>query len=331
MKKFTSLFLSLGLSLTLAGCGDAGPGSVTPPGPDPGPVNPDPMPDPNAKTLTGTLSASQTLSGTVSMTGDVIIPSGVTLTVDAGTVISVLGNYALSVKGGLEVKGSAASLVQFVGPAGKQWGGIAVSGTGHANLSYAQISGAMQGFATSAGTSYALDHVLIKDSQAGLVLASTGTVQKTVLAGMGASQYMPSISIQDSSPTFTDVQVTNGAGNPGLDSIIVSGNSSPQFDHMEVTGFHCAYHFNGGSNIAITNSYVHDNYYGVMVFGVTPFTFSGSNLLNNQTANIGDCGTTNVTSQGNFFNGAAAFDNSCASQKNVSPAGSMIAGAGYRP
>lgn len=329
MKTLTSLFLSLGLALSLGACGDAGPSAV--PNPEPGPVNPDPMPDPNATTLTGTLTADQTLSGAVSMTGDVIIPSGITLTVSAGTVISVQGNFALSVKGTLEIQGSAASGVQFVGPAGKQWGGIAVSGTGQANLSYVQISGAMQGFATAAGTKYALDHVVIKDTQAALVLASTGTVNKTVLMGLGASQYMPSISIQDSSPTFTDVQVTNGAGNPGLDSVIVNGNSSPQFDHVEVTGFHCAFHFNSGVNITIKNSYVHDNYYGVMVFTATPFTFSNSNLLNNQTANIGDCGTTNVTSQGNFFGGAAAFDGSCMTQKNLSPAGAMIAGAGYRP
>lgn len=327
MKTLTSLFLSLGLCLSLGACGDAGSIAV----PDPGPVNPDPMPNPNATTLTGTLTADQTLSGAVAMTGDVIVPAGITLTVSAGTVISVQGNFALSVKGDLEVQGSAASGVQFVGPAGKQWGGIAVSGTGQANLSYAQISGAMQGFATAAGTKYSLDHVLIKDTQAALVLASTGTVKKTVLMGLGASQYMPSISIQDSSPTFTDVQVTNGAGNPGLDSIIVNGNASPQFDHLEVTGFHCAFHFNSGVNIAITNSYVHDNYYGVMVYSATPFTFSNSNLINNQTANIGDCSTTSVTSQGNFFGGAAAFDKSCETQKNLSPAGKMIDGAGYRP
>lgn len=330
MKKFTSLFMSLGLSasMSLIACGDAGTSSMTPPGPGPGP---DPLPIPTGTELSGTLSADQTLKGAVSLSGDVVIPSGVTLTVAEGAVITVRGNYALSVKGGLEVQGTAASRVQFAGTAGKQWGGIAVSGTGHANLSYVEISGAQQGFATAAGTMYALDHVVIKESQAGLVLASTGTVKKTVLSGMGASQYMPSISIQDSSPTFSDVQVTNGAGNAGLDSIIVNGNSSPQFDHVEVTGFHCAFHFNSGNNIAITNSYVHDNYYAVMVFNVTPFTFSGSNLLNNQTANIGDCSTTAVTSQGNFFGGAPAFDSSCAGQKNLSPAGSMIAGAGYRP
>ncbi len=325
MKKFPSLLMSLGLSagLALAGCGGESPSQV----PDPGPT-----PDPGPPTMmTGTVTTDQMLTGAVTLTGDVVIPAGVTLTVAAGTAISVAGNFSLSVKGNLAVQGTAAAGVQFAGAQGKQWGGIAVSGTGRANISYAQISNAQQGFATSAGTMYALDHVVIKDSQTGLVLASTGSVTKTVLMGMGINQYMPSISIQDSSPTFSDVQVTNGAGNSGLDSIIVSGNSSPQFDHMEVTGFHCAFHFNSGSNIAITNSYVHDNYYGVMVFGVTPFTFSDSNLINNQTANIGDCSSTTVTASGNFYNGAPAFDGSCSGQKSTNPAPTMISTAGYRP
>ena len=326
MKKFPILLRSLGLSagLVLAACGQSPSQS-----PDPGPNPPDPGPPPMM--MTGTVTMDQMLMGAVTLTGDVIVPAGVTLTVAAGTVVTVAGNYSLSAKGSLAVQGTAASQVQFAGAQGKQWGGIAVSGTGHANLSYTQISNAQQGFATSAGTMYALDHVLIKDSQTGLVLASTGSVSKTVLQGMGSNQYMPLITIQDSSPTFSDVQVTNGTGNGGLDSIIVSGSSSPQFDHMEVTGFHCAFHFNSGSNIAITNSYVHDNYYAVMVFGVTPFTFSGSNLINNQTANIGDCSSTTVTASGNFYNGAPAFDGSCSGQKNTNPAAAMIATAGYRP
>jgi hypothetical protein len=332
MKKFASLFMSCGLSvgLALAGCGSDAMSPTPIPDPIPNP-NPNPNPNPMTGTLTGTVAANQTISGAISMTGDVTVPAGVTLTVAAGTVVTAAGNFSLSIKGTLVVQGTAASPVQFVGASAASWGGIAVSGTGTANLSYVTINDASQAFAALAGTTYALDHVTIQHAGSALVLSSTGTVNKTVIVGQGPNQSMSPVSIQGGSPSFTDLQVTNGAGNPGLDAVVVSGTSSPKFDHVEVTGYHCAFHFGGGSNITISNSYVHDNYYAVMVFGATPFTFSNSNILRNQTTNIGDCSGPAITVSGNYFGAAAAFDTSCKTQTNATPAAAMLTTAGYRP
>ena len=331
MKKFASLFMSASLCLGLAACGNV---ATTP---DPNPMDPIPMdpipPNPMTNTLSGTLTASQTISGDVSMTGDVTVPAGMTLTVAAGTVVTAKGNYSLSIKGTLAVQGTATSGVKFVGASAASWGGIAVSGTGTANISYVTISDAMQAFGASPGTTYALDHVVIQHGGSGLVLSSSGTVTKTIIMGQGPSQSMNSVVIQDASPMFTDLQVTNGVGNTSLDSIVVNGNSSPKFDHVEVTGFHCAFHFGGGNNITISNSYVHDNSYALMVFDVTPFTFSNSNILLNQIS-IGDCGASLITVTGNYFGTAKAFDpndTNCTKQKNTTPATSLISGVGYRP
>jgi hypothetical protein len=173
--------------------------------------------------------------------------------------------------------------------------------------------------------------VAIDQSQAGLSLSSNGTISKTTFTGLGASQNQPAMSIMDASPTVTDFKAAGGNG--GQDSIIVNGTSaSPQFDHVEVTSYHCAFHFNSGKGISITNSNIHDNYYAVMVSSVAPFTFMNSNLTGNQTANIGDCSTgAAVTATGNYYGGAAAFDSLCAGQKNTSPSATAVVGAGYRP
>ena len=70
-----------------------------------------------------------------------------------------------------------------------------------------------------------------------------------------------------------------------------------------------------------------------MVFGAKPYTVSNSNILNNA-VNFGDCNVgVGMASTGNFFGGAAPYDMSCmmSGSTNASPAGAMIAGAGYRP
>lgn len=330
MKKFASLCMSLGVAL--AACGDAQtPPAETPPIQNP-PVTDPPVQNPPAgATLSGMVAADQTISGAVSLTGDVTVAKTAKLTVAAGTVLSATGNYSLTVAGTLVVQGTAASGVQFTTAAGTTgWGGVAVSGAGQATISYTQISGAQQAFAAAAGSSYAIDHLTIQQSYNGLSLAANGTVSKTVFTGVGQSQYGSPVRIQDSSPTFTDLKIEKGSS--GTDSIIVNGSSSPQFDHVEVSNYHCAFHFNSGSNITINDSYVHDNYYAVMVDSASPFTFKNSNFMNNQTTNIGDCSGATVMASGNYYGGgAAAFDSSCAGQTNTSPVSSMISGAGYRP
>src|SRR6202011_4773580 len=98
--------------------------------------------------------------------------------------------------GGLVVQGTTASGVQFTTASGTaKWGGLAVSGSGTATISYAQILNAQQAFVAAAGTSYAIDHLTIQQSNNGLSLASNGTVSKTVFTGMGQSQYGAPVNI----------------------------------------------------------------------------------------------------------------------------------------
>jgi hypothetical protein len=327
MKKFTSLcsFLGLAFGIALGGCSSA-PTDM----PDMGPK---PDAAPTGSGLMGTLMMNQTLMGMAAIGGDLTVPAGITLTLAAGTTVTVVSGHALNIQGTLAVKGTAASPVVFnTAPGAAAWSGIAVANGGTANLAYAQINNAQVAFSAGAGTTYTVDHLSIQTSQNGLDLHANGTVTKTTYVGLGQNQSGSPVAVWDSSPSLTDIQISGG--NNFHDCIIVNGaTSAPQFDHTEVSSYHCAYHFNDGTNITVSNSYIHDNAYAVMVSGVMPFHFTTSNLVNNSTANIGECfgAAGAVTASGNFYGGAMAFDSTCVNQTNTSPSNTMLTSAGFRP
>ena len=47
--------------------------------------------DSTLPTTSGSLTTDETWSGVVTLTGDVTVPAGITLTIDAGTVVTALG------------------------------------------------------------------------------------------------------------------------------------------------------------------------------------------------------------------------------------------------
>jgi hypothetical protein len=105
--------------------------------------------------------------GTINVTGDILVPVGNTLTIDAGTTVSVvkvdqdangIGDYDISVEGTLIVNGTADNPVIFTtfpGAQGKEpqsWQGIWLDGDGnqlnHAIVEYAQTGISVNGDTT---------------------------------------------------------------------------------------------------------------------------------------------------------------------------------------
>ena len=107
--------------------------------------------DSSLPTTTGTLVADETWTGMVTVTGDVTVPAGVTLTIDPGATIKfqalnddVGGGDAsrseLFVQGTLVATGTSGSPIVFTStatvPAAGDWGGIVQAGGGDLSLDY---------------------------------------------------------------------------------------------------------------------------------------------------------------------------------------------------
>ncbi|PIW84648.1 MAG: hypothetical protein COZ95_08750, partial [Nitrospirae bacterium CG_4_8_14_3_um_filter_50_41] len=108
-------------------------------------------------TTSGTLSTDETWSGFVSLTGDVTVPQGKALTIQAGTVLTLpsgsddqgSNNASLTeliVNGRLEILGTTGNPVTLTSsnpvPTAGDWGGITVTDTGFAGMTvqYAVVS-----------------------------------------------------------------------------------------------------------------------------------------------------------------------------------------------
>ncbi len=77
--------------------------------------------------ISGRISTNTTWSDAVSITGNVMIDSGVTVTVAAGATVTVKAGAQITVGGILDAQGTSASKITFVG-ATNGWGGVTVNG-----------------------------------------------------------------------------------------------------------------------------------------------------------------------------------------------------------
>jgi len=274
-----------------------------------------------------------TLSGDIDMPATATIAAGVTLTLTAGATIHAGAGAGLVVKGKLIADGTAAMPVTFDSKAKKgpgDWLGIEVASGGDAKLTHVAMHDATTAFTADAGSTYAIDYILADTSSTIAELDADGTLGHGQLHGNGAAQAGDTIFISSASPKINDTLVDNS--NPNTDQINVSGtSSSPQFDHMEVSTCHCAFHFNQGKNIKLTSSYIHDAAYGMMIIGSVGTQVTGNNFEKN-TTNIGTCspgGT--VTSTGNYFDNKKPFDGSCNVQVDMNDAAMPLSNLGPRP
>ncbi len=106
---------------------------------------------PAAETAIGGTLASNTtftLAGSpYVLTSDLIVPAGITLTVEAGVTIQMPTQRHLRVQGVLNVNGTAAQKVNIIGRNGERWGGISFEfPSGASNLAHLNVRGGTKGF-----------------------------------------------------------------------------------------------------------------------------------------------------------------------------------------
>ncbi|MHB8894638.1 MAG: right-handed parallel beta-helix repeat-containing protein [Candidatus Geothermincolia bacterium] len=126
--------------------------------------------DDSLPTTTGTLTASETWSGSVGITGDITVPAGVTLTISPGTVVrfpaltddqaggSNAGRAELLVKGSLVAQGTTESPIRFTSdsanPGRGDWEGIRVdasAGPASLTIAHGAVEYGATGISASAG------------------------------------------------------------------------------------------------------------------------------------------------------------------------------------
>ncbi|MBN2412115.1 right-handed parallel beta-helix repeat-containing protein [candidate division KSB1 bacterium] len=82
-----------------------------------------PNPTPKPLTTAGTLPYDQTWSGTHTLTGNVTVPSGITLTIEPGTAVSIPHSNSINIEGTLIAEGTDGNEITFNSVSGI-WGGL---------------------------------------------------------------------------------------------------------------------------------------------------------------------------------------------------------------
>jgi hypothetical protein len=307
----------------------------------------------NAGTMTGTPdggapATAQTCDTTMAssqLAADLVIPSGQTVCVGPGVILTATADVTIQVEGTLIVDGTAASPAQFVGGGQpSSWHGVVVAAGGNLQLTHGTIRDAQYSIHTMPGSEFNIDFGDFGTSFKTAVLESAGKIDHTYFRASvpptisAASE----VSIDDPNGTMTILSASPAVSNstfigasPFTDLIRIGGDSSPVFDHVLVQNAHCGFHDYGGTNNSplVKNSIIEGLAYGVMAYTTKPM-FENC-VFQNNSADVGLCtGATSANEpvlMGDYFAaGKASIDPSCMQigTTAMSSATATIPGAG---
>ncbi|MDH5492910.1 MAG: right-handed parallel beta-helix repeat-containing protein, partial [Myxococcales bacterium] len=198
----------------------------------------------------GGISLMSTLwYGTVIVTGDVLVPTGETLTIAAGTDVlfvnadadmNGIGDYTLTVNGSLLVEGTALDPVVFSGQdmAGHTpgaWDGVVVSGAAPSTLSYAIVEYANIGLDIRNGST--LDNVIVRNTRDDCIRlnnADGATIvdsTTTLCGGDGVQIYGGSTGVTLTRHTSTEngddgLDITSSSAATATDALLASNTAT---------------------------------------------------------------------------------------------------------
>ncbi|OJT22920.1 hypothetical protein BO221_18645 [Archangium sp. Cb G35] len=224
--------------------------------------------------LAGTLHEDTTLSGALTLAGDLTVPAGVTLTLVPGTTFTAAATDAMrsgldgilvevNVRGTLQALGTDSSPVTFKGSSAgfDKWRGVHVQ----------------------AGTTSVLSGVLIRDASFGIQVAGSGTtatLTSSTLTGNSTGAYVGPSGTLDMDHTVAHANVYGvfvSTGTANLTYVTLSNNT----DYGVYLG-------GTGHNLTLRNSIVTGNYYGIYrsssYTGTSAITYS--DVWGNASSNI---------------------------------------------
>jgi hypothetical protein len=238
--------------------------------------------------LQGYLWANETLSGAVPVSGDVFIPSGVTITVDPGTTFTFAASDTLGsgdsstaaelfISGSLQAIGTAPSQIVFTGSGTTStWGGVRLLAGGSASIAQARfqrMASTFNVFPGTPATTLTLSNSTVGSGNCLAFLSGTGSTTATISGSTFNGCSSPALSISSGAVTVTSTVIRDTTNTTA--AVNVSGGT--------VTIDRSTLSYNAGigvlSNcgtsgaIAVTNSIVSHN--GDV--GLRRYTFCGTN------------------------------------------------------
>ncbi len=165
----------------------------------------------------GTLTANEEWCASDSnhlLTGDVTVPAGITLTVEAGSVVQGDRYVELRVEGHLEALGTASQPITFTSSADsgpEQWSGLAIDGgSGHLRYATVRYSGDRNSIIDSIGTPYQRSNITIRN---GTLRLENAAVRDLVTGDINNYDY--GLLVRDSQLVISDTIFT-GIGDDRL-------------------------------------------------------------------------------------------------------------------
>jgi hypothetical protein len=272
--------------------------------------------------LDGSITADRTVSGMLSMTNDVTVEAGVTLTVAAGSMIEVAPGKTLRVHGTLAIQGMAGSEVTIV-PTSDTWAGIVAESGATVTASYLTGMDVANVVYSHMGSTSTLDHVTMMNVGQASVVQGMVTITRSRFEGRSGVSIHPS--------GYLDVSDSYFIGTAG-DTVVQTGGTLimayTNVGNTSTSGDHCAMHLNDGSHAEVSYSNISDTSVGLMIGGNIGSTFTFSNFQNLENLQDISSGTPNTGSFDNCY--ITGTPPTIAGMPITNPAAAPIATAGPR-
>lgn len=248
----------------------------------------------HAVTTSGSLVVDEVWSGTINLTGDVTVPQGVTLTIEAGTEIifpaeadDTAGGHdtaltELIVNGSLVEVGTDANRIRFTSGAffdeKGDWGGIRINSREDVVMRYCTVEYA--GLGVSSESSNGFGGVTVENS---LIRHTSG--HGILIRGKAGANLAVTVGTNEVTDNDGDGIAVYGEGEAKL-TISVTGN-----DVHANTGIGIRIQATGQNTVltdTVTGNTVHDNgsygiYFDTQTYAKSTSTVSGNEIYNNAT------------------------------------------------